>query len=154
MPCSLAEAKAEAKAEVGPAPEEGKPVPHVDAKSEEKPAEAKAGDKRLKLSPEEKDRVKIPGFQSWRMRLRSDPGLSPLLKYLNNDASLDPQADLVELGRQSTRIAVEDGLLVRRTKGKANQLALELVVPNISRIDLLTEAHNQHTAASNTPSAR
>ena len=35
LPCSLAEAKAEAKAEVGPAPEEGKPVPHVDAKSEE-----------------------------------------------------------------------------------------------------------------------
>ena len=81
LPCSLAEAKAEAKAEVGPAPEEGKPVPHIDAKAEEKPAEAKAGDKRLKLSPEEKDRVKgwtIPGLQSWRMRLRSDPGLSPL----------------------------------------------------------------------------
>ena len=127
MPCSLAEAKAEAKAEVGPAPEEGKPVPHVDAKAEEKPAEAKAGDKRLKLSPEEKDRVKewtIPSLQSWRMRLRSDPGLSPLLKYLTNDASLDPQADLVELGRQSTRIAVEDGLLVRRTKGKDSRPAL------------------------------
>ena len=126
LPCSLAEAKAEAKAEVGPAPEAGKPVPHVDAKAEEKPAEAKAGDKRLKLSPEGKDRVKgwaIPGLQSWRMRLRSDPGLSPLLKYLTNDASLDPQADLVELGRQSTQIAVEDGLLVRRTKGKDSQPA-------------------------------
>ena len=58
LPCFLAEAKAGAKAEVGPAPEEGKPVPHVEAKSEEKPAEAKAGDKRFKLSPEEKDRVK------------------------------------------------------------------------------------------------
>ena len=42
LPCSLAEAKAEAKAEVGPAPEEGKPVPHVDPKAEEKPAEAKS----------------------------------------------------------------------------------------------------------------
>ena len=49
----------------------------------------------------------------------------------------------MELGRQSTRIAVEDGLLVRRTKGKDSQPALELVAPNISRIDLLTEAHDQ-----------
>ena len=71
------------------------------------------------------------------------PRPKPLLKYLTNDASLDPQADLVELSRQSTRIAVENGLLVRRTKGKDSQPALELVVPNISRIDLLTEAHNQ-----------
>ena len=62
LPCSLAEAKAEAKAEVGPAPEEGKPVPHVDTKSEEKPAEAKAGEKRLKLSPEEKDPLKAGPF--------------------------------------------------------------------------------------------
>ena len=118
----------------------------MDAKSEEKPAEAKVGDKRLKLSLEEKDRIKewnIPGLQSWRARLRGDPGLSPLLQYLTNDASLSPQADLVELGRQATKIAVENGLLVRRSKGKDGKSILELVVPNISRIDLLAEAHDQ-----------
>ena len=65
----------------------------MDVKSEEKPAEAKIEDKRLKLSLEEKDRIKewnIPGLQSWRMRLRGDPGLNPLLQYLTNDASLSP----------------------------------------------------------------
>ena len=68
------------------------------------------------------------------------PGLKP---YLTNDASLSPQADLVELGRQATKIAVENGLLVRRSKGKDGKSILELVVPNISRIDLLAEAHDQ-----------
>ena len=51
----VGEGFAEAKAGGGQAPEEQKPVPPMDAKSEEKPAEAKVGDKWLKLSLEEKD---------------------------------------------------------------------------------------------------
>ena len=142
LPCSLADTKAGA----GRAPEEQKPRSPADAKSEEKPAEAKARDKWLRLSPEEKDRVKgwnIPGLQSWRMRLRSDPGLSPLLQYLTDDAALSPKADLAELERQATKITVEDGLLVKRTKGKDGESVLELVVPNISRMNLLAEAHDR-----------
>ena len=81
---------------------------------------------------------------SWFAKLEDATPKRPRPKpYITNDASLDPQADLVELGRQSTQIAVEDGLLVRRSKGKDSQPALELVVPNMSRIDLLTEAHDQ-----------
>ena len=53
MPCSLADAKAGA----GQAPKEQKPGLPTDAKSE-KPAEAKVGDKWLKLSPEEKDQIR------------------------------------------------------------------------------------------------
>ena len=142
LPCSLADTKAGA----GRAPEEQKPRSPADAKSGGKPAEAKARDKWLRLSPEEKDRVKgwnIPGLQSWRMRLRSDPGLSPLLQYLTNDAALSPKADLAELERQATKITVEDGLLVKRTKGKDGESVLELVVPNISRMNLLAEAHDR-----------
>ena len=69
--------------------------------------------------------------------------MGPLFQYLTNDALLSPQADLVELGRQATNITVENGLLVRRSKGKDGKSVLELVVPNISRIDLLAEAHDQ-----------
>ena len=73
----------------GQAPEEQKPGPPTDVKSEGKPAEAKVGGKWLKLSPEEKDRVRnwnLPGLQSW-MRTKGDPGLGPLLQYLTNDAA-------------------------------------------------------------------
>ena len=78
-------------------------------------------DKWLKLSPEEKARIKewnIPGSQSWKMRLRSDPGLSPLLQYLTNDAALSPQADLAELGK----IAVENGPVSKEVEGERRQL--------------------------------
>ena len=77
------------------------------------------------------------------MRLRSDPDLSPLLQYLTDDAALSPKADLAELERQATKITVEDGLLVKRTKGKDGESVLELVVPNISRMNLLAEAHDR-----------
>ena len=95
----------------------------------------------MKLSPEEKDRVR--DLQSWRMRTKSDPGLGPLLQYLTKDAALGPKTDLVELERQATRIAAENGLLVKKTKGKDGGSVLELVLPNISRINLLAEAHDR-----------
>ena len=75
--------------------------------------------------------------------MRSDPDLSPLLQYLTDDAALSPKADLAELERQATKITVEDGLLVKRTKGKDGESVLELVVPNISRMNLLAEAHDR-----------
>ena len=142
LPCSSKDAKAEKRQ----APEEQKPGPPTDVKSEEKPAEAKVGGKWLKLSPEEKDRVRnwnLPGLQSWRMRTKGDPGLGPLLQYLTNDAALSPRADVADLERQATKISVENGLLVRKTKGKDGESVLELVVPNISRINLLAEAHDR-----------
>ena len=142
LPCSSKDAKAEKRQ----APEEQKPGPPTDVNSEDKPAEAKVGGKWLKLSPEEKDRVRnwnLLGLQSWRMRTKGDPGLGPLLQYLTNDAALSPRADVADLERQATKISVENGLLVRKTKGKDGESVLELVVPNISRINLLAEAHDR-----------
>jgi hypothetical protein len=53
----------------------------------------------LRLTPEEQRRVQdwiIPGLESWRMRLRSDAGIGPLLQYLNEDPSLGPKHSLAD----------------------------------------------------------
>ena len=144
-----AEAETEAKAEAKGGPEEDKVAP-VDAKVEAKAEERK----RLVLTPEEQREVSdwlIPGAESWRIRLRGDPGLGPLLQYLTDDPALGPGADLKELERHAALTAVEKGLLVRRVKGKHGEPALALVVPNLTRTDLLTEAHDrEHRSADHT----
>ena len=123
-----------------PCSEESKEERKLEAKEEE------IDEKWLKLSQEEKEEVKkwiIPGSTSWRNRLRSDPGLGPLFKYLTRDASLDPKADRGELEKQATQIAIEDGLMVRKAEKKGVEATLELVVPNLNRLDLLREAHDR-----------
>jgi hypothetical protein len=88
------------------------------------------------------------------MRLRSDPGIGPLLQYLNEDPSLGPKHSLADLQKLAARMALESGVLVIKHPDKEGKSKLELVVPNLSRIDLLTEAHDSsHRGAEHTYTA-
>ena len=81
-------------------------------------------------------------MEIWRRRVRDDPGLGLMVKYLTDDPTLAPhELKKPELKRWSKKMAVENGLLVRKdlVDGK---MELQLVVPNLSRLDLLAEAHD------------
>ena len=84
----------------------------------------------------------LRGRESWRSRLRGDPGLGPFIKYLANDPSLSPQEVKPEFKKWETNIFYENGLLVRRHMDKEGKTTLKLVVPNLCRLDLLAEAHD------------
>ena len=66
----------------------------------------------LVLSEEEKRQVRawfIPGLESWRNRLRSDPGLGPFIKYLSDDPTLLPRETKPEFSALATRVAIDNG---------------------------------------------
>ena len=126
-------------------------------KTEEKEAKEEKKDEGdddgLGLTPEEKHEIGswiLPGLENWRRRVRDDPGLGPLVRYLTKDPTLAPHEVKPEFKRYEKKMAVENGLLVRRDRvdGKTE---LRIVVPNLSRLDLLSEAHDtNHKKTENT----